>query len=275
MARKKSSSRTTLSYILSLLIAIFLSILVVLTVTRFTVMSPSFLISQMDGADFYKQSVVSLNEEIQQETQSTGFPIEMFENYVDEDTAKTAMEKYINNAFDGGETTINTTEFETKLTQDIDNYLTTNNIIINSESQEAISVLKSNLIDLYKSYLSFPYLALVIDVINTYDGIFLIAAAALVVLIGLASFLLYRLYSHYQGRRRYFSYALSASGLMCFALPFFIYIGKFIDKISLSPAYFYNFFTSTLNSYMLTFVIVGLVMIVLANIVAYIKFERK
>ena len=240
MARKKSSSRTTLSYILSLLIAIFLSILVVLTVTRFTVMSPSFLISKMDGADFYKQSVVSLNEEIQQETQSTGFPIEMFENYVDEDTAKTAMEKYINNAFDGGETTINTTEFETKLTQDIDNYLTTNNIII-----------------------------------NTYDGIFLIAAAALVVLIGLASFLLYRLYSHYQGRRRYFSYALSASGLMCFALPFFIYIGKFIDKISLSPAYFYNFFTSTLNSYMLTFVIVGLVMIVLANIVAYIKFERK
>ena len=74
MARKKSSSRTTLSYILSLLIAIFLSILVVLTVTRFTVMSPSFLISKMDGADFYKQSVVSLNEEIQQETQSTGFP---------------------------------------------------------------------------------------------------------------------------------------------------------------------------------------------------------
>ncbi|MFR8581214.1 MAG: hypothetical protein ACLVDI_00400 [Thomasclavelia ramosa] len=54
-----------------------------------------------------------------------------------------------------------------------------------------------------------------------------------------------------------------------------LYIGKFIDKISLSPAYFYNFFTSTLNSYMLTFVIVGLVMIVLANIVAYIKFERK
>ena len=95
MARKKSSSRTTLSYILSLLIAIFLSILVVLTVTRFTVMSPSFLISKMDGADFYKQSVVSLNEEIQQETQSTGFPIEMFENYVDEDTAKTAMEKLI------------------------------------------------------------------------------------------------------------------------------------------------------------------------------------
>ena len=61
-----------------------------------------------------------------------------------------------------GETTINTTEFETKLTQDIDNYLTTNNIIINSESQEAISVLKSNLIDLYKSYLSFPYLALLL-----------------------------------------------------------------------------------------------------------------
>ena len=53
MARKKSSSRTTLSYILSLLIAIFLSILVVLTVTRFTGMSSGFLISKMDEADFY------------------------------------------------------------------------------------------------------------------------------------------------------------------------------------------------------------------------------
>ena len=55
MARKKSSSRTTLSYILSLLIAIFLSILVVLTVTRFTVMSPGFLISKMDGMKRYSK----------------------------------------------------------------------------------------------------------------------------------------------------------------------------------------------------------------------------
>ena len=275
MPAKKSNSRTTLSYLLSLLIAIFLSIFVVLTVTRFTVMSPSYLITKMDKADFYRQSVVSLNEEIQQETQSTGFPLEMFENYLDEDTTRTAMEKYINEAFDGGNTTIDTTEFEAKLNQDIDNYLTTNNIIINNDSQEAISILKGNLIDFYQSYLSFPYLALVNDVINSYHGIYTIAAIALVILTVFASFLLYRLYSHYQGRRRYFSYALSASGLMCFALPFFIYIGKFINKISLSPAYFYDFFTSTLNSYLFTYVIIGLVMIVLANIVAYVKFERK
>lgn len=275
MASKKSSSRTTLSYILSLLIAIFLSIFVVMTVTRFTVMSPSYLIAKMDNADFYKQSVVSLNKEIQQETQSTGFPLEMFENYVDENSAKTTMEKYIKAAFDGGNTTIDTTEFETKLNQDIDNYLTTNNIIINTESQEATNILKSNLVDFYKSYLSFPYLALVVDVIDTYQGIYMIAAGVLVVMIALASFLLYRLYSHYQGRRRYFSYALSASGLMCFALPFFIYIGKFINKISLSPAYFYEFFTSTLNSYVFTYIVIGIVMIILANIVAYVKFERK
>lgn len=272
---KKSNSRTTVSYILSLLIAIFLSIFIVLTVTRFTVMSPSYLISKMEQADFYQQSVISLNNEIQQETQSTGFPLAMFENYIDENTAKTTMEKYIHQAFDGGETTIDITEFETKLTQDINNYLTANNIIINTDSTEAINILKSELIDLYRSHLSFPYLSLVINVINTYDHLYPVAAIVLIALIALASFLLYRLYHHYHWRRRYFAYALSASGLMCFALPFFIYIGKFIDKINLSPAYFYNFFTSTLKTYVFTFVIVGLVMIVLANIVAYIKFERK
>lgn len=275
MASKKSNSRSTLSYILSLLIAIFLSVFVVITVTRFTVMSPSFLMSKMEEANFYSQSVVSLNEEIQQETQSTGFPLEMFENYVDEATAKTTMEKYIKDAFNGGSTNIDSTEFQNKLNQDIESYLTTNNIIINSESQEAITILKGNLVDYYESYLSFPYLALLIDVINTYDNIYLFAAGGLIVLTALASFLLYRLYSHYQGRRRYFSYALSASGLMCFALPFFIYIGRFIDKISLSPAYFYDFFTGTLNSYVFTYVIVGVVMIIIANIVAYLKFDRK
>ena len=115
MARKKSSSRTTLSYILSLLIAIFLSIFSSSNSNSFYCYVSKFLNFKMDGADFYKQSVVSLNEEIQQETQSTGFPIEMFENYVDEDTAKTAMEKYINNAFDGGETTINKLELKQNL----------------------------------------------------------------------------------------------------------------------------------------------------------------
>ncbi|MBM6880018.1 hypothetical protein H6A09_05010 [[Clostridium] spiroforme] len=274
MAKSHSSTRKTLSYLFSLLIAIFLSIFVVLTVTRFTIMSPNYILKQMNKADFYEQSIIALNEEIQQETQSTGFPIEMFENYLSTDEYKVIIESHMKDAFDNGTTEIDTTQFEQKLDQDINQYIKDNNILINTDSQNAIALMKSNLVELYKSYITFPYVSIVYQVIDTYQSLYLIAAAILVVLIIIASVLLYRLYSHYKGRRRYFAYAISSSGLMCLVLPGVLYFGKFVNKINLSPAYFYDFFTNMFNSYLLIYVIIGFIMIVLANIFAYIKFKR-
>lgn len=274
MAKSHLSTRKTLSYLFSLLIAIFLSIFVVLTVTRFTIMSPNYILRQMNKADFYKQSIVALNDEIQQETQSTGFPIEMFEDYLKPEDYKATMESYMKEAFTTGNAEIDTTQFEKQLDQDINQYIKDNNILINTDSENAIALMKTNLVELYKSYITFPYVSIVYQAIDTYQSLYLIVAIILIVLIVIASIFLYRLYSHYQGRRRYFAYAVSSSGLMCLLLPGVIYFGKFVDKISLSPAYFYDFFTNMFNTYLLIYVIIGVIMIVLANIFAYIKFKR-
>lgn len=274
MAKSHLSTRKTLSYLFSLLIAIFLSIFVVLTVTRFTIMSPSYILRQMNNADFYEQSIADLNDEIQQETQSTGFPIEMFENYLNPDDYKAIIESNMKAAFENGNTEIDTTQFEQQLDQDINQYIKDNNILINTDSENAIALMKSNLVELYKSYITFPYVSIIYEVIDTYQSLYLIAAVILIVLIAIASVFLYRLYSNYKGRRRYFAYALSSSGLMCLLLPGVLYFGKFVNKINLSPAYFYDFFTGMFNSYLLIYVIIGFVMIVLANVFAYIKFKR-
>ena len=50
MSRK--SSRNHLSYLLALLLTIFISIFIVLTVTNVTIMNSSYLISKMESADF-------------------------------------------------------------------------------------------------------------------------------------------------------------------------------------------------------------------------------
>lgn len=268
------SNRKMISYILSLLISIFLSIFIVLTITRFTVMSPQFILKQMDKTDFYNQSVITLNDEIQQETQSTGFPLEMFENYLTTEDYSTLIESQIRNAFETGDTTIDTSQFETKLNQDIEQYISENNIIINTESENAIELLKTKLVDLYKSYMTFPYLSIIINIINAYQKLYLILAIAVIILIIIASVFLYKLHSHYKSRRRYFSYALSSSGLMCLLLPGILYFGKFVDRINLSPAYFYDFFTSVFNTYLLMYVIIGLIMIVVANILAFLKIKK-
>lgn len=54
--------------------------------------------------------------------------------------------------FQPGNTDIDTTTFETKLTEDIDEYLQSANIIINSEEETAIATLKNNLIIYYQTY---------------------------------------------------------------------------------------------------------------------------
>ena len=273
MSRK--SSRNHLSYLLALLLTIFISIFIVLTVTNVTIMNSSYLISKMESADFYRQSIINLNKQIQQETQSTGFPLEMFENYVDEESADEIMKKYIENAFSTGNTDIDTTTFETKLTEDIDEYLQSANIIINSEEEIAIATLKGNLISYYQTYITIPYLNLIINLINTYNTYYYFIAVILILLILITSFILYHLHSHYRTRRRYFAYALSSTGLICLILPAFIYFGNFVDRISLSPQYFYDFVTSTISSYLLIYIIIGIVMIVIGNITAYLRFKKR
>ena len=184
------------------------------------------------------------------------------------------MKNYIENAFSTGNTDIDTTTFETKLTEDIDEYLQSANIIINSEEETAIATLKNNLINYYQTYLTIPYLDLIINLINTYNTYYYFIAIILILLILIASFILYHLHSHFRTRRRYFAYALSSTGLICLILPAFIYFGNFVGKISLSPKYFYDFVTSAINNYLLIYIIIGIVMIIIGNITAYLRFKR-
>ena len=62
MSRK--SSRNYLSYLVALLLTIFISIFIILTVTNVTIMNSSYLTSKMESADFYRQSVINLNKQI-------------------------------------------------------------------------------------------------------------------------------------------------------------------------------------------------------------------
>ena len=272
---KKNKSRTVISFILSILLAIFMTLLVILTITRFTMTSPSYLVNKLEDANYFTGSVETLNDRIQDSTQSTGFPLEMFENYVDENTATNAIKTYITNALNGEATIIDTTEFENKLNSDVDTYLTQNNIIVNTEEQEAVNAMKSDIINDYQSYMSFPAVTTIASIIAMFNHYYLIIAAVLLVLIIFSSVILYRLYHHYYYRRRFFSYSILASGWMCFIIPALLYIGGFVNRLSLTPQYFYSFVTTLLNSYLLMFIYVGIILIVLGSIFAYIKFERK
>lgn len=271
---KRNNNRKGISIVLSLLISIFTFILILTTVTKFTIVNPNYLMSKMEKADFYQETIKNLNEHIQQETQSSGFPLEMFENYIDEKKGEDILKEYFNNAFNYGKVTISTDDFETKLSNDIDEYLQSANIIVNSKQQEAVNTLKSILIDYYQSYLSFPYLDMVYKLISGYNDIYPYIAIALVVLISIATIILHNLYHHYHSRRRYFAYALLTTGTLTFLLPGIIYFGNFVNKISLSPKYFYVFITSVLNTYLLIFIILGIVLIVLGYLIAYIRFKH-
>lgn len=270
----KKSKRRSVAYIVSLLLTVFISIFIVLTISNFTVFNANYLLSKMESVNFYQEAISNLNEQIQQETQSTGFPIEMFENYIDEKTADDIIENHLRDALVYGKTKIDTSKFEEKLSNDIDNYLKSANIIINSEEETAISILKTNLIDYYETYLTFPYLNVYVDVVNNFHFFYHVIVVILVLLILLAGFILYHLFSHYRGRRRYFAYSLISSGLICFILPAIIYFGNFVNKISLSPQYFYNFITSAINTYLSIYIIAGLILIASGIICAYIKIEK-
>ena len=62
----KKSKRRSVAYIVSLLLTVFISIFIVLTISNFTVFNANYLLSKMESVNFYQESISNLNEQIQQ-----------------------------------------------------------------------------------------------------------------------------------------------------------------------------------------------------------------
>lgn len=269
------SLKKSIAMLFSFFLAFFLFAFTLLCVTRITLMNPSYILSSMNSIEFYENAITELNQSIRQNARPAGFPVELFDNYLDVEDVNVSMQNYIKDGFNGDFKEMSTADFEMKLSDTMNSYIREEGIQVNKSTQTGIdSFVRAN-VENYHHFLEFPFLKYYVQGYELYSKIFLLGAPVVALLSLIMGFALFRIHNSRRKKKRMYAYSLIGSGLLCSVLPLYLLGTKFFERIQLSPQYLYNLVTHMTKNYMMILVVIGIVMIGLGFFITYFKIKKK
>ncbi|MEG0660813.1 MAG: hypothetical protein RR443_09585 [Anaerorhabdus sp.] len=271
----KQKWRTVVSYLFSFFLAFFLFVIVILTTTRFTLMSSSYFMNKMDAVDYYDNTATELNRFIKNNAAPSGFPLEMFENYIKEEDIRDEMIRYEENMFEGKHTVVSVDEIRKRIVKDTDKYIIDNNIVLNPSTRLGVEDFINTIVNQYTYLTQFPYINEYVSIINLFEKVYMLSIPVLLIVSALLCLAIYKLYDSKRRRKKYYSYALIGSGLLIGTLPFYLYAVRFFERINLSPKYMYDLLVALTRTYLFVNIMVGICFILFGFMVTYLKLKPK
>lgn len=272
---KNNRLRTVISYLFTFFIAFFLFVIVLLTTTRFTIMDTTYFMNTLDDTDYYESTATELNRVIKQNAAPSGFPSEMFDNYVKEEDIREDMMQYEKQKINGEAVTISTVKIEERLQNDIDTYIKDNNISVNPSIQVGIDQFKQTIVEKYSYMTQFPYIDMYGKVMQVFQKVFMIAVPVLLIATAVLLIFIHKMYSSRRLRRRFYAYGLIGAGLLTAALPTVLYATRFFEKVNINPEYMYRLLVTLTKNYLMINIVVGSLLIVAGVILTYVKVKKK
>ena len=272
---RKRRLRTVFSYLFTFFIAFFVFVMVLLTVTKYTVLSSSYFLKQMDAVDYYANTAMQLNQMIKQNAVPAGLPSEMFENYIQEEDIRSDMITYEEALIAKQEAQVSTASIKQRLQRDITSYASEKKITLTNTMQTGIDNFIKTIEDKYQYLTQFPYFHVYVSMIHIFSTIYWIVMPIVLLATGVLIFFVYRLHGGWRRRRRYYAYAFIGGGLLTSALPMYLYSSRFIEKINLSPQYLYDLMVSMMKTYLSYNIMIGMVIIVVGVVCAFVSIKQK
>lgn len=272
---QKHKLRKQFSFLFTFFIAFFLFVTVILSVTKFTILSSSYFLKQLDQVDYYEHTAMQVIQTMKQNAAPAGLPVDMFDNYIQGETTRTEMLQYQQAVFQNQDVSISTTELKQRLQTDIRAYATNKKITITPDMQIGIDGFIKTIEEKYVYFTQFPYLHVYVSIVNLFSKLYWIVLPVLIGLITILSFFVYRLHGGWRRRRKYYAYALIGAGLLSSALPMYMYIGQFVEKINLHPEYMYDLMVVLMRTYLFNNIVIGFVFIVVGILCAFLTIKKR
>lgn len=272
---KNKKLKTIISYLFTFFIAFFMFVIVLATTSRFTLMSPSYFMKQMNKVEYYNNTTIELNRIFKQNAAPSGFPITLFENYIKEEDIRSDMVAYETAIFDGKKASIPTDKIQQRLIKDTNKYITEQKITMNPSIQTAVDQFINANVEKYAYLTSFPYLDVYAKLIKTYQKVYIVVLPILVVSTLILFILVKKMHRSKRRMQRFYAYGFIGAGLLTSVLPMYLYATRFFNKINLNPKYMYELLVALAKTYLLLNILIGLVCIVIGLIVSFAKFKKK
>ena len=256
----KNKLRIIFGYLFGFITTLLVLALTILLIAKFTVFERSYVNNILEKNNYYTNVYNDIIEDIKDYNMSSGFPDELFDEIFTLDEVRNDINTFIDNAYLGKTTTLDTTAIRERITESIDEYLTSNNVEVTNDTdlesfKDEIIKIYTNQICLYKTVDGFVgHLNKAYNLIN--KAIIITAVIFIVVL--LISIILFKV--------RYIDSILVSAGIMLLFIRFLIYEKIDIENILIISDNFSKILKSTLIkignimfNYSVVFIIVGLI----------------
>ncbi|WP_165037848.1 hypothetical protein [Enterococcus sp. ZJ1622] len=249
-----------------------------------TLFNQEFMISTANSADYSKTITEEINETIGDLGRGSNVPAEVLAETASQSLVKRNIERYIQSIYTELPFTVEgNAQIQQTIQTNIETYAKEKGYSITSETQGAIDRLKQSAADSFSQYIEIPYIlnygkkvmgySKTLTLIMIFTGaVFFLLLAAIVSLTG----------RFWHRAIRYFAYVFGGAGLMLLVLPLFVYFSRKIDHLGIRSKSLYDFLTTYLNEFVLTFikwgitaVVVGVVLWLISELVRKRKFTRR
>lgn len=245
--------------------------LALLVITKMSVFNETSVLNAMEKADYFEKTADDLNEIIVNNTRPSGFPLSLFDDYLSEDDIHDLMVTYVKDGFNNNFHEIDINDFETKFRNDIELYLTNQNIVLNDTDKLAVDTYIQQNLEVYKHYTEFPFVEFIGKFINKFNKLFYILLIALLAIILFVALMIRKLHASIRRTKKYFAYSFIGGGLMLSVFSLFLYGMKIFEKINLSPKHLYDTIVYIAKTYLGTNIVVGLMLMAIGIVIAVVK----
>ncbi|HBY71570.1 MAG TPA: hypothetical protein DEG06_04935 [Lachnospiraceae bacterium] len=275
MEKKQKLMQRIISSIFAFLLTMIFVSSFTLTGLYYGVFNNRIILSKVNESNYYNEVYKELQDRAEGILQEAGLPLNVLSDVITLKRVYVGGKYYIEDTLSGKEPVINTDKVRSQLEQNIDQYLTEEDISGTKELDTGIEEVIRKIEQEYKRGIHFQFIDYIAEYKASFMRLLRIAIPILILLASVIIVLLIKIHRYKHSGIRYIAYAMIASSCIVISSSAFLLITKSYEKMKQLPFYYGRFLTNYLKWDIQVFLYLGgigmLLAILLITLVAYLK----
>lgn len=256
-----------ISYIISIILSIFLLAIYLIISIKFTVLSKGNVQKQILKTNYNEKMYEIITDSMKNYIMQSGFDETILNNVLTNQTIETDTNNIIDVIYSNTELKISTNELQTNIEKNIQEHITKNNFKVDSKTKKDIEKFKEKIIQTYSSNIEYSQKS--IKKISEYYGIIKIATTIALVVCIIISIIL--LIIEFNINKSAIGISFLSSGFVCIIAKFYTGINVAINNILVLNTAISELAISLVNQIIQYICITGIISIIIGIIVIVIS----
>lgn len=262
--------RKIISYILSVIVVILMSVTIMLAMINNVIFSKSNVKKHMNKVDYYTEISNIIKDSANNYIMQSGFDESIMDSVIPKEKINNDIDKVIDAIYEGKEIDISTEEIRANLDKNVQQYIQQNNYKVDAQTRKDIAKFEDKIESIYENSITYSKNAVkqVVSYFKMAKRITRLALIAVSILLIIFAFITYKI------NRASFGISLLATGIICIFIKCYSVLNIAVNNILMVNKTFSNLIINLINQVVQYIFISGIILTVL-GIVFIIIFERK